>query len=301
MILSLPVHAQDLSLKRKTLNSLNSVANDECGDCINPLVQMMPMQIGGDIPDFSDYSGWNDIKNGLVDIADALQRGFEFAVNVRKTNPCADIYYEMESPSEDAVRHIGPLGKAKYEIRSWAVIEKSSDGEQTLVRQAYKDEVSYQLVPILGRIQISHDLVALKNNQNYDSGTQIIDWIADPPSDDYTYFQAAGESTTINGQIYHGGDGIFTGEFSSMSVSGSGNVPSETLKGLLIMINVFPMDNKEVAKSLAEFGLVSWYDIGTPTETVPTQVRSRSKTDVPVDAKYFFIPKHITFMEMPVF
>jgi hypothetical protein len=59
---------------------------------------------------------------------------------------------------------------------------------------------------------------------------------------------------------------------------GSGNVPNETLKGLIIITNIFPTNEKEVAKSLAQFGLANWYDIGTPTETVPTQARSRSKT-----------------------
>jgi hypothetical protein len=58
---------------------------------------------------------------------------------------------------------------------------------------------------------------------------------------------------------------------------GSGSVPKETLQGLIIITNVFPTDEKVVADQLAQFGLVNWYDIGTPTENVPTQSRTKSE------------------------
>jgi len=56
---------------------------------------------------------------------------------------------------------------------------------------------------------------------------------------------------------------------------GSGSVPEMTLQGMVVMTNVWPTDNKVVADQLAQFGMENWYDIGTPTETVPTQTRSK--------------------------
>ncbi|MEZ4997284.1 MAG: carboxypeptidase-like regulatory domain-containing protein [Bacteroidales bacterium] len=59
---------------------------------------------------------------------------------------------------------------------------------------------------------------------------------------------------------------------------GSGSVPKETLQGLIIITNLFPTGEKVVADQLGQFGLENWYDIGTPTENVPTQTRTRSDT-----------------------
>jgi hypothetical protein len=59
---------------------------------------------------------------------------------------------------------------------------------------------------------------------------------------------------------------------------GSGEFPQESLQGLIIITNVFPTDEKVVADQLGQFGLVNWYDIGTPTENVPTQRRTKSYT-----------------------
>ncbi|MBE0674005.1 MAG: hypothetical protein IH591_05035 [Bacteroidales bacterium] len=56
---------------------------------------------------------------------------------------------------------------------------------------------------------------------------------------------------------------------------GSGDVPLQTLQGLIIITNVFPTDEKVVADQLGQFGMVNWYDIATPTENVPTQNRSK--------------------------
>lgn len=57
---------------------------------------------------------------------------------------------------------------------------------------------------------------------------------------------------------------------------GSGDFPQESLQGLILITNLFPTDNKVVADQLGQFGLVSWYDIGTPTENVPIQTRTKS-------------------------
>lgn len=56
---------------------------------------------------------------------------------------------------------------------------------------------------------------------------------------------------------------------------GSGDFPQQSFQGLVLMTNVFPTDNKVVADQLGQFGLVSWYDIGTPTENVPIQTKDR--------------------------
>lgn len=245
-LLSLMLVAISSSTVSDTADGTPAKEESGCGDCSNPLVQIMPLKIGGDIPDFSDYVGWESIRDGMRDFCDDWARGFEVATSFMKNNPCADIFYEMENPNPhaDPVIHIGPPGKAKYEVRSWAVIEKAAEGEKTLVRHiAYRttplqepkrtpggnlewndvQELSNQLetVPLLGRIQISHDLVALKNEQIYDSGTEILDWIASPPTDDDSYFQASGESASIGGEDYSGNDGIMVGEFTSMSISGA--------------------------------------------------------------------------------
>jgi len=60
---------------------------------------------------------------------------------------------------------------------------------------------------------------------------------------------------------------------------GSGSVPAESLQGLIIITNVFPTEIKEVADQLAQFGMVNWYDIATPTESVPTQNRTKYETE----------------------
>lgn len=232
--------------KPELIEILSEAENTDCGDCQNPLVQIMPLKIGGDIPDFKNYAGWESIRNGTQDFVDDYARGMEVVTHFMKSNPCADISYEMENPNPygNQIIHVGPSGQAKYEVRSQAVIENAPEGERTLVKHVIYEitpltepirtpggslqwndvkEISKQLelVPVLGRVQISHDLVALKNGQIYDSGTETLDWIAEPPDEENCYFNASGESAEINGQTYNGSDGIMTGEFSSMSISGS--------------------------------------------------------------------------------
>lgn len=236
-----------------------TMQDTKCGDCQNPLVQVMPFQIGGDIPIFDKDPAWERLKNGELDFSDNWWRGMEFATNFIKKNPCADIYYEMDNPNPygDPIIHVGPLGKAKYEVRSWAVIENASAGEKTLVRHEIDKRIplseprmtrggtlerydveristTLELVPLLGQIQVSHDLIALKNNQKYDSGTEFWDWIPAPPPDEYLldnaskayiidhdYNTATGESFTVSGQTYTGNEGIIIGKFSSTTISGA--------------------------------------------------------------------------------
>lgn len=59
----------------------------KCGDCQNPLVQVMPFQIGGDIPIFDKDPAWERLKNGELDFSDNWWRGMEFATNfIKKTH-----------------------------------------------------------------------------------------------------------------------------------------------------------------------------------------------------------------------
>ena len=227
------VKNRGLFFKTEFLESLPTGEDGDCGDCQNPLVQIMPLQIGGDIPDFKNYAGWESIRNGTQDFVDDYARGMEVVTHFMKANPCADISYEMDNPNPygNPIIHVGPKGQAKYEVRSRAVIENAPEGGKTLVKHvAYEitpltepirtpggslqwndvKEISNQLelVPVLGRVQISHDLVALKNGQIYDTGTETLDWIAEPPDEENCYFNASGKSAEINGQTYNGSNGI---------------------------------------------------------------------------------------------
>ncbi len=78
---------------------------------------------------------------------------------------------------------------------------------------------------------------------------------------------------SYNEDRYCSGDcdcsGLFFQEF------GSGAFPEKSLEGLIIITNIFPTDNMIVADQLGQFGLENWYDIGTPTERVPTETRSK--------------------------
>lgn len=60
---------------------------------------------------------------------------------------------------------------------------------------------------------------------------------------------------------------------------GSGNVPSETMDGLILTTNVWPTGNKQVFDQMAQFGMENWYDITTPTENVKTENRTKSYTE----------------------
>jgi hypothetical protein len=60
-----------------------SVTGD-CEGCANPLVQIMPLQIGGDISESDEYGGWDDIKEGARNFSDDWVRGFEYATNFIK-------------------------------------------------------------------------------------------------------------------------------------------------------------------------------------------------------------------------
>jgi hypothetical protein len=61
---------------------------------------------------------------------------------------------------------------------------------------------------------------------------------------------------------------------------GSGRIPDVyPVKSVLIQTNVFPTEIKEVKDQLGRFGLVNWYQIMTPSETVPTQSWSKRKID----------------------
>jgi hypothetical protein len=84
----------------------------------------------------------------------------------------------------------------------------------------------------------------------------------------------------VTGTWSHNEDHYCNGDCScsglDYQVFGSGDFPEESLQGLIIITYIFPTDEKVVADQLGQFGLVNWYDIGTPTENVPIQTKTKS-------------------------
>jgi len=65
-------------------------AYSQCGECQNPIVQVMNVTIAGEIPDFEKW-GYMPVKPGIQDdTADNLIRGFGYLF-FKKKNPCADL------------------------------------------------------------------------------------------------------------------------------------------------------------------------------------------------------------------
>jgi hypothetical protein len=185
-------------------------AQQDCGECPHPLIEMKAMTIDGDIP--------KHFKNFGVEMAAAYWSGWTWVL-FKRLNPCCDSYYILDIEG-DLSRHGKKTGKAKYIIRPWAVITTASEGEQALIRHGKGFHGGEEndgwttlepvLVPCLGTIQINHELICLKNNQVYDEIVDVIDWIPDPPENE-DYF-AANESAVIDGETYIPGDGLIYGK-----------------------------------------------------------------------------------------
>jgi len=177
-----------------------------CVSCQKPLAELKPMRLGGNIPShFKKYET-------------------EFAVNFwsswgwlyfKNKNPCADIYYLFEQDGGTS-RHGVENGNAKYIIESSAIVSAEM-GQTPVMHYSGWDGSEHtkkqpKLVPRLGRIEIHHDLIALKNGEKYDSGGEIYDWIQEPPDNEY-YGYIGRENVNIDGRTYSGGDGLFLGEW----------------------------------------------------------------------------------------
>lgn len=178
-----------------------------CEGCANPRVEVRPIHFTGDVPE----SLQSYIRSG-----GGWERAWAW-LNFKNRNPCADISFVMDAgwkPPET----LGPGGVPGYHVESTMHFSKADPGDRTLVmRQSGWDGNEYRksepvLVPILGRIEVRHDLRALKSGQIYDSAQTRYDWVGDPPEGS-TEFLHDGPAV-IDGKTYQPADGIFIGEFS---------------------------------------------------------------------------------------
>jgi len=234
---------------------------ENCEECQNPIVELKNLEIGDfktaadDIEEMSkEFYGWDDLlgKKG-ISAFDVLQRGFEFLSGINKRNPCADIYYNYEDFESEIIRFGANKGQAKYNIESTLNFsKKASGGEKALVRHVvyqvteldvplkryfklddshtielteYYDvkEISnkLKLIPKKGTVEIVNELLALKNDDVYDTGSFQMDWVSDPDQNE-AYFSAIGETLTVDGQTYQGSEGgLICGNFSTGTIAGA--------------------------------------------------------------------------------
>lgn len=192
-------------------------AQDDCGECPNPLAEMKNLNkeqiknLGESYQKLArEYYGWEEGENN---VSQSLERGFNF-LEFKKENPCADMFYIIETASEEDIRVGAKSGQAKYYIESHLKMSASQTGEKALaIRVVYDNKgntVSQQkdYVPKLGTVEVNHRLVCLKNNETYDTGDLSLDWLPDPPPNE-GYFYA-----------WEGSDGLIIGLFSPGSIAG---------------------------------------------------------------------------------
>jgi len=222
-----------------------------CSDCPNPLVELKDIRLGGSLPEISNYGGWYEAGQGYADVFSRYLRGMDYLC-WRDEHPCADVQYYVDVGDEyvgSQPMRMGPRGKPKYEVRSEILIVQDTQGSKVPIRHIVekqtrlKEPVTSQggnlqwhtvetisdkveLVPLLGSISVEHQLVALKNNQVYDKGNSVIDWVASPPPDEgpdvlepgqskvtHSYFCAWKESISDGGQVCTSHDGLVIGDF----------------------------------------------------------------------------------------
>ena len=188
------------------LSGWNNQSQEDCGECPNPLVELEPMKIGGDIPDH--------FKNYEVEWSTKYWSGWAWLF-FKRQNPCVDSYYIMETPLGES-RHGAKKGKAKYIIKSYSIIE-AGNGDVPVIHLSGWDGNDFPkkegaLIPRLGTIEIHHDLIAVKNGELYDFCVSQIDWVEEPPDDEYYGFPW-GEKVIVGGLPYTGNDGLFCGEW----------------------------------------------------------------------------------------
>jgi hypothetical protein len=185
-----------------------------CGDCPNPLVVFRDTQYGGDIPNFKEYDQWEQIKKGYRADADRSQQSRAFAVlfTFMKANPCVDVQYTLTEWIPENIR-MGKKGTAKYAVDTYILFDTKGAGEKALVRRSVGGRVQLELVPKLGTIEVTHKLIALKNNETYDTGNYSIDWVQDPPEGE-KYFRAEDDQKLEkDGEVWVGGNGLVMGSF----------------------------------------------------------------------------------------
>jgi len=196
---------------------VRTAGEEDCGECPNPLVELknlQPGEISEDVLDMladmaKEYGGFGS----EVHVFDVLGRGFEF-LEFKKRNPCADMYYiekrYVGDGSFEDIRHGVPEGNAKYIIRSTVDISKAEAGEQAPVRHIIYDANGNEIsdkpgsVGKIGSVHMRHELVCLKNDETYDVGDANLDWIPDPPENEFYGLPDAGTDGLIFGGFTKG-------------------------------------------------------------------------------------------------
>lgn len=243
-----------LALSTIIFITIRTVSSQEgCGECPNPIVKLKDLEVG-DVSDVKDellemaktFIGWEELlEKSDVTIFEMINRAWGFLFDLKKKNPCADIYYEYQKSmgeGEYETRRVGvKSGEAKYVIQSKVDIDKAGLDEKVLVRNIvynkptrkvskwgivyyeYDEDVielseQLKLIPKKGSIKLHNELISLKNNEIYDMGDSQLDWIPDPPMNE-SYF-ATDETLTVNGKLYKGSESIIVGSFTVGHITG---------------------------------------------------------------------------------
>lgn len=211
----------------------------DCSECDNPLVEIKNCDFEGDIPEFDEYGGWKEAKEGDVDVGSQMARGIEIFGRLKQNNPCADVYY-IVNPPDRAPYRVGAKGDAKFEVRSTATIHKCVNGETTVVRHVVDKQIpldppqmspqgnlisftvenildEFQLVPVNSQVFVKHELVALKNGVVYDKGDDLLDWVDPSPEEGGNYFYDEDASVESGGYTILPNDGLIVGPTSPMT------------------------------------------------------------------------------------
>lgn len=229
-----------------------SAADESCGECEDPLIEIKDVVFGGDLPNFEEFVGWDEAKKGVEDFCTEYSRGMMVFTGFTKEHPCADMYYILDALQDKPRRFGAHTGTAKYAIKTLAHFDTSGSGELGLVRYTVGrkikldpprivngriEEYDYviekegvDLVPLLGQVQIDHELIALKNGQVYDEATDVLDWVRDPAGmeidssvpegeADLSYFFGFDETLVRNGVMYSANEGLIIGRFAPGSLA----------------------------------------------------------------------------------
>ncbi len=191
-----------------------AASQGNCGDCPNPLVVFRETQYSGDIPNFKEYDQWEEIKKrGFRTSIYQVFRAFSTLFTSIENNPCVDVQYTLTESAVSPDQPMGKKGTAKYAIDTQIHFDTKVAGENALVRRAVGGQVQLALVPKLGTIEITHKLIALKNNEVYDLGNSFIDWTQNPPEGEEYFHAEEDRKLEKDGKVWLGGNGLVTGSF----------------------------------------------------------------------------------------
>ncbi len=226
-------------------------AGEQCDECPNPLVEVKPVIFAGNIPDFESW-GWHfsggGVQEGTTDYLYRSQHGY---IDVKKNSPCADFYFIFDDVATTE-RYGVQTGDAKYKIDTIVEFLDVEEGQKSLVQHITQEWVKLdkpfyesgklvnydlvtisdelELIPLLGQVDVTHELVCLKNKQMYVLNSILKDWINDPPGvedDDgvnevgeESHFYSMPEGTlVVDGELYVAPDSHIQGNFSPSDFS----------------------------------------------------------------------------------